>query len=96
MTSNENVDWVSIEIEKVDETSIRKIYLSGELCEDGGNYCTKTWRGELSGAGTILKEGDYHVNVHIKDASLNETFYVLPSLIKVKKMGGSEPVEIVI
>lgn len=96
MTSNENVDWVSIEIEKVDETSIRKIYLSGELCEDGGNYCTKTWRGELSGTGTILKEGDYHVNVHIKDTSLNETYYVLPSLIKVKKTGSSEPVEIVI
>lgn len=96
ITSSENVDWVSIEIEKIDNTAIRKLYLSGELCEDGSNHCTKTWRGELSSANTILEEGDYHVNVHIEDTSLNETFYVLPSLIKVKKVDNSEFVEIVI
>ncbi len=83
--SSENVDWVSIEIEKVDETSIRKLYLSGENCVDGTNHCSKTWRGELSNANTILKEGDYHINVHIKDVALNETYYTLPTLIKVKK-----------
>ena len=96
INSSENVDWVSIEIEKVDETSIRKLYLSGENCVDGTNHCSKTWRGELSNANTILKEGDYHINVHIKDASLNETFYTIPSLIKVKKANDSEFVEIVI
>ena len=94
--SSENVDWVSIEIEKVDETSIRKLYLSGENCVDGTNHCSKIWRGELSNANTILKEGDYHINVHIKDTSLNETFYTIPSLIKVKKADDSEFVEIVI
>lgn len=83
--SSENVDWVSIEIEKVDETSIRKLYLSGENCVDGTNHCSKIWRGELSNANTILKEGDYHINVHIKDVALNETYYTLPTLIKVKR-----------
>lgn len=96
MTASENIDWVSIEIEKIDNTSIRKLYLSGENCEDGTNHCTKIWRGELSGAGTILEEGDYRVNVHIKDEANNETFYVLPSLIKVIKIDDSQYEEIMI
>ena len=83
--ANEPVDWVSVEIENIDNTSLRKLYYSGASCEDGTDSCLKVWNGMLSGANTLLEEGVYRVNVHMKDLSLNDTLYTLPSVINVKR-----------
>lgn len=85
LTANEKVDLVSLEIENKSNTSIRKIYYSCDTYDTDTNTCTKTWNGALSGSTYSLEEGDYRVNVHIKDVALNETFYTLPATVTVIK-----------
>ena len=85
IVSSENVNWLSLKIEKTTNSLVRKIFYSGINCVDGTNYCTKTWRGEISTQDTLLEEGDYAITVRMKDSADNETTYILPSLIKVKK-----------
>ncbi|NCU28572.1 MAG: DUF5011 domain-containing protein [Candidatus Moranbacteria bacterium] len=94
--AEEDVDWVSIMVENVDNPSIDKRFLSGENCEDWTSTCAKTWIGDISSSAYSLQEGVYQVKVHIKDLAGNETNYTLPTIINVIKEEGSESGEIVI
>ena len=81
-TASENVEWVSLNIEKVDNGDINKIYIPGEDC-DGKNVCTQDWDGKISGDG-ILESGAYKIKLHIKDVDNNEFFdYLIPYVINV-------------
>ncbi|MCM2338831.1 MAG: hypothetical protein NDI62_00015 [Burkholderiales bacterium] len=83
--ASENVNWMSIKIEKENDASVYKNFQSGANCVDGTNICTKIWDGTLSRGGLLESQpGIYKIKVHIKDAALNEFYdYVLPYKINV-------------
>ena len=83
LSSSENVNWMSIKIEKEDNASVYKIFQSGAGCVDGTSTCTKTWNGLLAGD-TAAPDGVYRIKVHIKDAANNEFYdYLIPYKITV-------------
>jgi hypothetical protein len=84
LTSNKNVNWLSIKIENQDDNNVYKIFQSGVGCVDGTNTCSKVWDGAISGGGELL-DGVYKIKVHIKDDLLNEFDDYLVSRIIVKK-----------
>lgn len=85
--SSENVNWMSIKIEKENDESVYKIFQSGTGCVDGTNTCAKTWDGLLSG-GSTAPDGVYRIKVHIKDPSNNEFYdYLIPYKITVNTAG---------
>ncbi len=63
--SSENIpNWVSIKIEKADDSSIYKTF-SPNSC-DGAKYCNQVWDGAISPKNKILADGIYNVLVHIR------------------------------
>ncbi|MDD5721251.1 MAG: hypothetical protein PHT16_02270 [Candidatus Pacebacteria bacterium] len=64
-SANENIpNWVSIKIEKNDDSSIYKTF-SPNSC-DGTAYCTETWNGAISPKNKVLVDGIYNISVHVK------------------------------
>jgi len=63
--ANENVDWVSIKIEKEDDETVYKYFYPGIDC-DGQDACTKSWNGLLAGD-SIAPIGVYKIRVRIRD-----------------------------
>ena len=51
LNANKNVNWMSIKVEKEDDPSIYKMFMSGAGCVDETNTCTKVWDGTLSKGG---------------------------------------------
>ena len=83
LTSSENVNWMSIKIEKEDDATVYKIFQSGANCVDGTNSCTKTWNGLLAGDASA-PNGVYKIKLHMKDAANNEFYdYLSPYTITV-------------
>ncbi len=87
MTASENVDWVSVKIEREADDSFYKMFFSNSsTCVDNTNTCTRTWDGTLSSGG-LLEAGVYRIRVRIEDASGNKNYepteYYLPSVINV-------------
>jgi hypothetical protein len=82
LNASKNVNWMTIKIEKEDNSSIYKTFQSGAGCVDGTNVCTKNWDGLLSKGG-LLQNGNYKVKVHIKDNLNKEYDNYLPSVISV-------------
>lgn len=84
-TSSENVNWMSIKIEKENDASVYKIFQSGAGCVDGTDICTKNWDGLLSSGGLIENQnGVYRIKIHIKDPASNEFYdYLAPYKIIV-------------
>ncbi len=83
LSANENVNWMSVKIENVDDASIYKLFQSGAGCVDGTNTCTKTWDGILSKGG-LLQNGTFRLKVHIQDTLGNEyDDYLSPYVINV-------------
>ncbi len=81
--ASENVNWMSIKIEKEDDASVYKNFQSGAGCVDGTNTCTKSWDGTLSRGG-LLQNGTYRIKIHIKDVALNEFYdYITPYKITI-------------
>lgn len=70
LTASENVDWVSIKIEKEGDVDNYKIFHSGNGCVDETNTCTKTWNGTLS-RGELIS-GNYRLKAHLRDIAGNE------------------------
>lgn len=87
LNASENVDWVSIKIEKQDNPDVYKIFYSGAECVDATNICMKSWDGTLSSpSGELIQNqnGIYRVKVHMKDEALNDfNNYLSPYLITV-------------
>ncbi len=85
ISASENVNWMSIKIEKQDNVSVYKTYQSGAGCVDGTNTCTKTWDGILTKGGLLgSQNGVYRIKVHIKDLANNEFYdYLTPYTITV-------------
>jgi hypothetical protein len=79
--ASENVDWVSIKIEKEDDHTFHKFFYSGNGCVDGTNTCSKSWDGKLEGG---LQNGIYKIKLHIKDLAGNDyNDYLSPYVITV-------------
>ncbi len=76
LKADEPVDWVSVEFQKVGDSSIHKIYYPGSPY-DGTNSATQIWDGSTHTASTLASDGIYNIQVHIKDAAGNETTEVL-------------------
>ena len=81
LTASEPVNWLSLKVEKQDDSAVYKLFQSGTGCEDGTTSCSKTWTGDLS-AGT-LSDGAYRVKVRMRDAVGNETEGYLGTTITV-------------
>jgi len=82
LKSNKNVNWLSIKIEKEDNSGVYKSFRAGVGCVNGTSSCTKIWDGILSKGG-LLQSGNYKVKVHIKDDLNQEYENYLPSVISV-------------
>jgi hypothetical protein len=82
LTASEEVNWLSIKIENVDDPSLYRIFQSSASCADGTTTCTKTWDGVLSRGG-LLHDGNFRIKVHMKDTSGNEYDDYLTSVITV-------------
>jgi hypothetical protein len=82
LKSNKNVSWMSIKIEKEDNSGIYKSFRAGVGCVNGTSSCTKIWDGLLSKGG-LLQAGNYKIKVHIKDDLNQEYENYLPSVISV-------------
>ena len=82
LNANKNVNWLSIKIEKENDTGVYKTFQSGALCVDGTNICTKVWNGILSKGG-LLQSGNYRIKVHMKDDKENDYEEYLSSIITV-------------
>jgi hypothetical protein len=83
INASENVNWMSIKIEKQDNPNVYKIFQSGAGCADSTNTCTKSWNGLLTKGG-LLQDGTYRIKLHIKDATNNEFYdYLSPYVINV-------------
>ena len=84
INATENVNWMSIKIEKVDDSSIYKLFQSDTIgCVDGTNSCTKNWNGLLSSGG-LLQSGTYRIKLHMKDLAGNDFYqYLSPYVISV-------------
>ncbi len=80
--ANKNVNWMTIKIEKESDSSVYKMFQSGNSCVDGTNICTKVWTGLLSSGG-LLQNGNYKIRVHIKDEKGREYEEYMPSVITV-------------
>lgn len=64
-SASENIpNWVSIKIEKTDDSSIYKTF-SPNSC-DSTAYCTETWNGAISPKNKVLVDGIYNIFVHVK------------------------------
>jgi len=86
LAASENVNWMSVEIEKQDSaTKVYKLFKAGIGCVSGTNTCTKVWDGILSSGELLTSEnGIYRIKVHIKDAAGNEyNDYLSPYTITV-------------
>lgn len=82
--TNEDVNWVSIKIEKEDDPSLYKIFQSGGGCEDGTKVCTKIWFGNMSSGG-LVQNGRYRIKLHMKDLADNEfDDYLSPYVYVIK------------
>ena len=84
VNSSENVNWMSIKIEKTEDISIYKIFQSdSSFCIDDTSICTKNWNGILSSGG-LLENGVYRIKLHIKDPAGNEFYdYLSPYVINI-------------
>ncbi len=81
LNANENVDWVSVRIEKQDDDNVYKTFFSGNGCVDFTKICTKTWSDTSKG---LLASGVYRIKVNIKDATGNVyQDYLAPYVINV-------------
>ncbi|MFA6325210.1 MAG: DUF5011 domain-containing protein [Candidatus Paceibacterota bacterium] len=95
LNANENVNWMSIKIEKEDDENIYKTLMSSADCVDGNNVCTKIWNGSVSKEGTILESGIYRIKVHIKNSDEKEFYdYLTPYVINVDTTIVGEPPEV--
>lgn len=85
LSASENVNWMSVKIEKQDDVAVYKLFQSGAGCVDGTNTCTKTWDGLLSKGGLLESQnGIYRIRVHMKDLNNNEFYdYLIPYKITV-------------
>ncbi len=83
INASENVNWLSVKIEKADDPTVYKMFYSDStFCVDGTDTCSKVWDGLLSSGG-LLKNGNYRIRVHIQDAALNDFEGYLPITINV-------------
>lgn len=84
INTNENVDWVSVKIERESDHTFYKIFQDGAGCVDGTKVCTKSWNGLLSSGG-LLQEGVYQIKLHIKDlvTGVDKFYDYLSSVINV-------------
>jgi hypothetical protein len=83
INSSENVNWMSIKIEKESDHTLYKTFQSGAGCVNGTAVCTKSWNGLLSSGG-LLQSGTYKVKIHIKDPANNEYYdYLSPYVINI-------------
>jgi len=81
-TASENVNWISLKIEKEDDSSLYKYFYPGADCDEK-NTCAKDWNGLLSSGG-LLQSGVYKIKLHIKDLAENEyDDYLSPYMITV-------------
>jgi hypothetical protein len=73
-SASENIpNWVSIKIQKTDDSSIYKTF-SPNSC-DGIAYCTETWNGAISPKNKVLVDGVYNIFVHIKKDVASPVIY---------------------
>ena len=83
LSADENVNWMSIQIEDTNDSTIYKRFLDGVDCEDGTDTCSKTWDGALSNGGE-LQNGTFHIKVHMQDEAENDYYgYLSPYVITV-------------
>jgi len=77
-TADEDIpNWVSVKIEKADDSSIYKIFSPITTPCDGTNQCSKTWNGDISPTGKTLVNGVYNVIVHIQKDTADPVTYNL-------------------
>lgn len=81
LAASEPVNWLPIKIENQANSSIYKLFQSGETCADWTTACNKTWTGALS-QGT-LADGAYRIRVRASDAAGNEVDGYLSKTIAV-------------
>jgi len=75
INTSENVDWVSVKIERESDHTFYKIFQDGAGCVDNTKICTKSWNGLLSSGG-LLQNGVYKIKLHIKDLTTGaDKFY---------------------
>jgi len=82
LTANKNVNWMSVKIENENDSSLYRMFQSGDGCVDGTNTCSKNWDGILSKGG-LLQNGNYKIKVHMQDSMKNDYDTYLPSVITV-------------
>ncbi len=83
-TADEEVDWVSLKIEKEDDETLYKYFYPGDDC-DNKTTCSENWNGNLSGEGTTLQEGVYKIKLHLKNLAGDEfNDYLSPYTITVE------------
>jgi hypothetical protein len=83
ISASENVNWLSVKIENVNDPTIYRMFQSDSTsCKDGTNTCSKVWDGTLSSGG-LLKNGDYRIRVHTQDIALNDFEGYLPMTMSV-------------
>lgn len=70
LNANKPVTWTSVQIRKVDNTSIFKTYPIGANY-DGTNSATQIWSGTDMTSG-VLADGEYALEMHIKDSANND------------------------
>ena len=82
--ADEEVDWVSLKIEKEDDETLYKYFYPGDDC-DNKTTCSENWDGNLSGEGTTLQEGIYKIKLHLKNLAGGEfNDYLSPYAITVE------------
>lgn len=81
LTASEAVNWLSIKIENQTDTSLYKLFQSGETCTDWSTSCEKVWTGTLSHG--VLVDGTYRIRIHARDDAGNETDSYLGKVIIV-------------
>jgi hypothetical protein len=86
LNASKNVEWVSIKIDKENNTSGLDIYKSfqpGSDC-DGKDTCAQDWDGELSRGGVIQNGDSYSIKVRIRDlVDKKEYDFVSPYIITI-------------
>ncbi len=82
--TNQEVDWVSVQVKNKEDGSIYKTFQDGSGCLDGTNNCLKSWDGTLSKNDKNLISGNYQIVVKVKDLKTGEEITeILPSEIIV-------------
>jgi hypothetical protein len=82
LNANKNVNWKTIKIENESDSTLDKLFQSGDGCNDGSKICMKIWKGEFPGD-RLLLNGNYKIKVHMVDSLLHDYDKYLDSIITV-------------